>query len=143
MISTKKLMIKLQARKWQKRAAMRRISSPKTSKKMDASPVAEKGHFVIYTFDQRRFVIPLAYLSNCIFQELFKLSEEVFGLSSDGPITLPCDADFMDYIVLLIHGGLDKGLEKALPDSITTNHCSLSASFHHEHRGQHSVVCGY
>ncbi|XP_031285185.1 auxin-responsive protein SAUR68-like [Pistacia vera] len=56
------------------------------------SSVAEKGHFVVYTTDQKRFVFPLMYLNNDIFLELLKVSEEEFGLSSDGPITLPCDA---------------------------------------------------
>ncbi|EOX97521.1 Uncharacterized protein TCM_006516 [Theobroma cacao] len=30
----------------------------------DKSSVAEKGHFVIYTTDQKRRVVPLAYLSS-------------------------------------------------------------------------------
>ncbi|KAJ0077070.1 hypothetical protein Patl1_35789 [Pistacia atlantica] len=55
------------------------------------SSVAEKGHFVVYTIDQKRFMFPLMYLNNDIFLELLKVSEEEFGLSSDGPITLSCD----------------------------------------------------
>ncbi|KAG4162898.1 hypothetical protein ERO13_D01G141448v2, partial [Gossypium hirsutum] len=40
---------------------------------VDESPVAEKGHFVIYTADQKRHHVPLSYLSNNIFVELLKL----------------------------------------------------------------------
>ena len=35
--------------------------------------VNEKGTFVVYTIDERSFVLPLSYLSNHIFQELFKM----------------------------------------------------------------------
>ena len=52
--------------------------------------VADKGHFVVYTTDKRRFVVPLMYLNNEIFRELLKMSEDEFELPNDGPITLPC-----------------------------------------------------
>ncbi|XP_031247266.1 auxin-responsive protein SAUR67-like [Pistacia vera] len=134
MISPKKLMTRL-VRKSQK---MEEVNAGNSNK----SSVTEKGHFVVYTIDQKRFVFPLMYLNNDIFLELLKVSKEEFGLSSDGPITLPCDAVFMDKIVSLIQQSVSKGLEKALLDSITACHCSLSASFHQVHAGQHSV-CGY
>ncbi|XP_034214825.1 auxin-responsive protein SAUR65-like [Prunus dulcis] len=77
--------------------------------------VSEKGTFVIYTIDERRFVLPLSYLSHCIFQELFKMSEEEFGLSSgSGTIILPCDSLFMNYMVSLLQRGMTGDLEKAL-----------------------------
>ncbi|KAK0581809.1 hypothetical protein LWI29_018245 [Acer saccharum] len=91
-------------RKRQRQAAMGRvdrISLPTATAEVDVescskASLAEKGLFVIYTFDQKRFVIPLAYLSNVIFRELLKLSEEEFGLSSDEPIiALQCNAAFM------------------------------------------------
>ena len=94
------------------------------------SSVADKGHFVAYTADQKRFMISLAYLNNEILRELFKLSEEVFGLPSDGPITLPCDSLFMEYIVSLIHRGVAQDLEKALAMSVATCLCSSSSCFH-------------
>ncbi|XVE93958.1 hypothetical protein REPUB_Repub01dG0239000 [Reevesia pubescens] len=104
MISTKKVI--RMARKWQKKAAIgrKRISLPRTSYMTATKKPSgvEKGHFVIYTTDKRRFVIPLVYLSNSIFLELLKMSEEEFGLSSNRPIFLPCDSVFMNYIVLLI-----------------------------------------
>ncbi|XVE50917.1 hypothetical protein DITRI_Ditri01bG0201800 [Diplodiscus trichospermus] len=126
------------ARKWQKNVAIgrKRISSSKTS---------NKGHFVIYTTNKRRFVIPLAYLCNNIFLELLKMSEEEFGLSSDGPILLPCDSMFMNYVVLLIQSGLAKDLEKAVLNSLNSYGCSsYSTSFFLEgHANKQSLVCGY
>ncbi|KAI6677517.1 hypothetical protein NL676_038313, partial [Syzygium grande] len=53
-----------------------------------------------------------------IFQELFKSSEEEFGLSRDGPITVPCDAASMEYIVSLDRRSIAKEIEKALLNSI-------------------------
>ncbi|XP_022764304.1 auxin-responsive protein SAUR64-like [Durio zibethinus] len=108
------------------------------------SLAADKGHFVVYTMDIKRFVIPLAYLSNSIFQELFMMSEEEFGLSSDGPITLPCGSVIMSYIVLLVQRGLAKDLEKAVLNSISGHRCSSYSSFFHKgHADQQSLVCGF
>ncbi|KAF8013402.1 hypothetical protein BT93_I1296 [Corymbia citriodora subsp. variegata] len=98
MISTKKLI--QMARKWQ------------------------KGHFVVYTADNRRFVISLLYLGNDIIRELFRISEEEFGIPNSGPIRLPIDASSMEYIISLISRGLAKDLENALLMSITS--CSSS-----------------
>ena len=146
MISPKKI-IKM-ARKWQRIAALgrKRISSSRTNNNEDAksciASVANKGHFVVYTADQRRFMIPLVFLSNNIFRELFKMSEEEFGLQSDGPITLPCDSVFMQYILPLIQRGVAKDMEKALIFSLVTSRCSQSSS-HQEHISQHLLVCGY
>ncbi|XP_022726570.1 auxin-responsive protein SAUR61-like [Durio zibethinus] len=148
MIRNKKL--DRMAKKWQKITIMRkeRISLPGTSNakaiagSVDESSVAEKGHFVIYTTDQMRHVVSL-YLSNNIFVELLKLSEEEFGLSSHDPIKLPCDSALLEYIVFIVQQGLDKHLEKALLSSISPGRYSLCASFHQGQTGQHSFVCGY
>ncbi|KAH0679751.1 hypothetical protein KY284_020836 [Solanum tuberosum] len=98
-LSAKKL-IKM-ARKWQKFAAMqrKRISFPRNGSDVDScntssSSIFEKGHFVVYTIDQARFVVPLAYLENEVIRQLLNMSEEEFGLSSGGPITLPGDSAF-------------------------------------------------
>ncbi|KAB1207616.1 Auxin-induced protein 10A5 [Morella rubra] len=146
MISLKKL-IKI-ARKWQKKAAIgrKRVTFPSTNGtgKVDVSntsAVSKKGHFVIYTTDERRFEMPLAYLNNPIFLELFKKSEEEFGLPSDGPITLPCDAVFMNHVILLVQRGAVAAyhLEKTLLNSIATRRCSVSAS-HRGHAGQNLLI---
>nr|XP_016455743.1 PREDICTED: auxin-responsive protein SAUR68-like [Nicotiana tabacum] len=125
MLSAKKLM--KMARKWQKFTAIqrKRISLPRNGNDADysttLSSIVEKGHFVVYTADQRRFAIPLSYLENEVIRQLLEMSEEEFGLLSCGPITLPCDSLFMDYIILLIKKGAAAGdLHKALLLSITS-----------------------
>lgn len=59
----------------------------------------ERGHFLVYTADQARFVLPLTYLENEAVAQLLNMSEEEFGLPSGGHITLPCDLGFMNYII--------------------------------------------
>ncbi|KAK3231208.1 hypothetical protein Dsin_003089 [Dipteronia sinensis] len=110
MINPKKL-IKM-ARKWQRVASIgrKRISVPK----VDTSAVADKGHFVVYTSDGRRFAFPISYLSNHIFQEFLRMSEEEFGLPSNGPITLPCDSIFLEYAMSLIRHCVDNHLLETL-----------------------------
>ncbi|MCD9559571.1 hypothetical protein HAX54_017621 [Datura stramonium] len=107
MLSTKKLIN--MAKRWQKFAAKqrKRISFPRNGSDADScgtssSSIVEKGHFVVYTVDQAWFVIPLAYLENETIAQLLNISEEEFGLPSGGPITLPCDSGFMDYIISII-----------------------------------------
>ncbi|XP_022749218.1 auxin-responsive protein SAUR68-like [Durio zibethinus] len=143
MISTKKII--RMARKWQKKAVIRRkrISSSRTSNMMATKKPTggDKGCFAIYIMDKRRFVIPLAFLSNSIFQELLKMSEEEFGLPSNGPITLPCDSVVMNYIVFLVKRGLAKDLERAVLNSLTTYRCSSDAYSNQVHADQ--LVCGF
>lgn len=76
--------------------------------------MAEKGHFVVYSADGKRFVLPLAYLKNKIIRQLFRLAEEEFGLHSNGPLTLPCDANYMECVISLVRSHVSKDvLEKA------------------------------
>ncbi|EEF39771.1 conserved hypothetical protein [Ricinus communis] len=90
MIGAKKL-LKL-ARKWQKLAAIRRkrITIPEGigSVETNSGSTSAKGHFVVYSADQKRFSLPLAYLNNEIIQELLNIAAEAFGLPSKGPLTL-------------------------------------------------------
>ncbi|KAL9238446.1 hypothetical protein vseg_012864 [Gypsophila vaccaria] len=120
MISTKKL-IKL-ARKWQKFAAAsrRRISWPRTT-------VAEKGHFFIYANDGKRFMISLTYLKSEIIQQLFRMAKEEFGLTSDGPITLPCDSTLLEYAISVLERHVTEDLQKAFILSFAEC-CSTSAT---------------
>ncbi|CAK7355248.1 unnamed protein product [Dovyalis caffra] len=119
MINIKKL-IKL-ARKWQKLAAIkrRRITLPRPIGRTDTSScstssTAEKGHFVVYSADQKRFPLPLDYLNHEIVRELLIIAEEEFGLPSNGPLTLPCDSDLMEYVFSLINSHVTRDVEKAL-----------------------------
>ncbi|XP_030461341.1 auxin-responsive protein SAUR68-like [Syzygium oleosum] len=141
MMSPKKL-LKV-ARKWEISAASGRKRIALAGARVESnstSSVTEKGHFIIYTADGSRFMVPLQCLSSNIFLELFKMSEEEFGLSSDGPITMPCDAASMDYIVSLVKRGIAKDIEKALLNSIAFYRCS-AASLHHE-CVEGVLVCG-
>ncbi|XP_022749215.1 auxin-responsive protein SAUR67-like [Durio zibethinus] len=137
MISAKKL-IKV-ARKWQKMAAIRRkrITLTRTTEDADTnrcstSSVVEKGHFVVYSVDQKRFVLPLEYLKNKIVMELFNLAEEEFGLPGNGLLILPCDATFMEYVIALIKRKPSKDMEKALILSLASGRCSSSCLYQQE-----------
>ncbi|KAL4186537.1 hypothetical protein AMTRI_Chr09g14560 [Amborella trichopoda] len=52
----------------------------------------QRGHFVIYTTDGSRFMIPLVYLNHPIFRELFLMAEEKFGFTGCDPLRMPCEA---------------------------------------------------
>ncbi|KAL3722771.1 hypothetical protein ACJRO7_035041 [Eucalyptus globulus] len=142
MISTKKL-LKI-ARKWRRVAAMsrKRITFPKVGGHKELQ-LADRGHCAVYTVDQKRFVFPIQYLNNCVIQELLRLSEKEFGLPRDGPITLPCDAAFMDYIVSMIQRHINADIEKALILSIATNTCSSAYSLQHSQTVQQLLVCSH
>ncbi|XP_010327564.1 auxin-responsive protein SAUR67-like [Solanum lycopersicum] len=101
------------ARKWQKFAANQRkrisFQRPNTNDAKSCSTsafVVDKNHFVVYSIDQNRFVVPLTYLQHEVIRQLLHMSEEEFGLPSDGPITLPFDALFLNYIISLIRRGV-------------------------------------
>ncbi|CAJ1933927.1 unnamed protein product [Sphenostylis stenocarpa] len=129
MISAKRLIE--MARKWQKMAAgkRKRISYPRHHNLDHArSSTANKGHFVVYTVDHKRFVVPLKYLSTNVFRELLNWSEEEFGLPSNGPITLPCDRAFLEYVISLIREHVPEDVEKALITSMVTCHHVASSS---------------
>ncbi|KAJ7945183.1 Auxin-responsive protein [Quillaja saponaria] len=51
-----------------------------------------KGHFVVYVGDElKRFIVPLSYLKNPIFQKLLEKAAEEYGFNSHRSIVLPCD----------------------------------------------------
>ncbi|XP_021848500.2 auxin-responsive protein SAUR64-like [Spinacia oleracea] len=135
MISTKKL-IKM-ARKWQRLAAAsrRRISWSKS--------LSEKGHFVVYTSDKRRFMIPLTYLKSEIFTELFRMAEEEFGVESSGPIMLPCDSSFMEYAISMIQRHVTEDMEKALIMSLATCRYSSLSNGLQEQPNQQLFICSF
>lgn len=91
----------------------------------------EKGHFVVYGADEKRFVLPLEYLKKEIVMELFEVAEVEFGLTSNGCLTLSCDATFMEYVIGFIKRNASKQVEKALlVVSLVSGHCSLLSSYH-------------
>ncbi|XP_062199613.1 auxin-responsive protein SAUR36-like [Phragmites australis] len=102
------------ARKWQR---------PKTATRDDdacctTSPVADKGHCAVYTADGRRFEVPLVYLGTKVFSELLRMSQEEFGFTSDGRITLPCDAALVEYLMCLLRRNASEEVEKAFLSSL-------------------------
>ncbi|CAO2813691.1 unnamed protein product [Amaranthus hypochondriacus] len=111
------------ARKWKKLAAAsrRRISGP-------VPTMANKGHFVIYTTDGGRFMIPLLYLKSEIMRELLRMAEEEFGLISEGAITLPCDSTSMEYALSILQRQASEYLEKAIILSLKSCRSSLLSS---------------
>ncbi|XVE67242.1 hypothetical protein DITRI_Ditri08aG0144500 [Diplodiscus trichospermus] len=143
MISAKKL-IKL-ARKWQKLVAIKqkKITLPR---KMLMQTIAahhqpwRKGHFVVYSVDQKRFVLPLEFLKNEIVMELFNLAQEDFGLPGNGLLILPCNATFMEYVIALIKRKPSKDVEKALILSVASGHRSSSYLCQHETSKQLPVL---
>ncbi|KAK3440657.1 hypothetical protein EUGRSUZ_L01269 [Eucalyptus grandis] len=90
--------------------------------------VNEKGHFVFYSTDGRRFAVPLPCLQTYIFQELFKFAEEEFRLSSNGPIRMPFDPAAMEYAISLLRRGLSEDSQRAVLDVISLGCCSSSSS---------------
>lgn len=127
MINTRKI-IQI-ARKYQRRRTQENVLK---SEGCSLWIKGEKGHFVVYSTDKRRFVLPLAYLNNNIFRELFKWAEEEFGLSSNVPLMLPCDGTVIEYIITLIQGNVAKDMEEAVLMSIATPLCQSYLVLHHE-----------
>ncbi|KAE8719149.1 putative SAUR-like auxin-responsive protein family [Hibiscus syriacus] len=131
MIGAKKL-IKL-TKRWQKMASIRRkrITLPRNLRDSETnscstSSVVDRGHFVLYSVDQKRFVLPLEYLKNNIVMEPFNLAEEEFGLPGNGILLMPCDANVMQYVIALIKEKPTKEVEKALILSVSTSRCCSS-----------------
>lgn len=128
------------AKKWRRLAAT-------TRRKISLTKAVNKGSFVVYSSDQRRFVLLIMFLKDEIFIELLKLSEEEFGIPRDGPIILPCDTIFMDYVVLLLEKKAEKELNKALLKSISSGtccrSCTMSSSIYQERGNQQLPFCRF
>ncbi|PRQ33369.1 putative small auxin-up RNA [Rosa chinensis] len=72
-----------------KRSLTRSLSALKSSKTL----YIPKGYFVVYVGEsqKKRFVIPLSYLNEPMFQDLLSQAEEEFGYDHPmGGITIPC-----------------------------------------------------
>ncbi|KAM0945339.1 putative small auxin-up RNA [Dioscorea sansibarensis] len=136
------------ARKLLKVPSLKRmIASPKADKHSDfnacsTSSIAEKGHFNVYTSEGKRFMVPLSYLDNSIFKELLRISEEEFGLPCDGPITLPCDAASIEYVLSLLRRGVSKETEMQLLSSIFIS-CQSTCSMLAVEYPQQFAVCSF
>ncbi|KAK5837723.1 hypothetical protein PVK06_006450 [Gossypium arboreum] len=58
-----------------KRITSRSATSDTDANSCSTSTAVEQGHFVVYSVDQKRFMLPLEYLKNEIVMELFNLAE--------------------------------------------------------------------
>ncbi|PNT65069.1 auxin-responsive protein SAUR36 [Brachypodium distachyon] len=129
MVSAKRLA--QMARKWQKMAAhgRKRLTRPTTTADeccatSPSSPVAVKGHCVMYTADGARFEVPLPYLGTTVVGELLRMSHDEFGFASDGRITLPCDAAVMEYVMCLLGRDAPEEVKRAFLSSVVRPcHC--------------------
>ncbi|XP_047312686.1 auxin-responsive protein SAUR68-like [Impatiens glandulifera] len=117
------------AKKWQRMAlnGSKRISFPaKIDDERREVVIADKGNFVVYSIDKRRFQIPLKYLECNILKEMLKISEDEFGLPGDGPIVLPWDAASVNLTINLISRNNAINKEIVLDRSILLLCCSSS-----------------
>jgi len=60
-----------------------------------------KGYVAVYVGEQqKRFVIPISYLNQPLFQELLHQAEEEFGYNHPmGGLTIPCTEDVFQHII--------------------------------------------
>lgn len=134
------------AKKWQRLVAThkKRISLHSENANGDrctttispSSTKANKGHFVVYSFDHHRFEIPLSSLKHEIFGILLEMSEEEFGLPNEGPIVLPVYGHVLDNIVSVIKQGVTEDVHKALLSIVSISRCSISSSHQEIRHGQ-------
>ncbi|KAK8529984.1 hypothetical protein V6N13_102870 [Hibiscus sabdariffa] len=76
-----------------------RRSTPTTIKRSTTVP---KGFFPVYVGEsqKKRFLVPLSFLNQPLFQSLLRKAEEEFGFDHPmGGVTIPCHEDvFLDVI---------------------------------------------
>ncbi|KAL3350831.1 hypothetical protein AABB24_023316 [Solanum stoloniferum] len=69
-------------------------------KKSSATRDIPKGHFAVYVgeMQKKRFMIPISFLSEPLFQDLLSQAEDEFGFEHPmGGVTIPCSEDlFID-----------------------------------------------
>ncbi|KAL3505463.1 hypothetical protein ACH5RR_035304 [Cinchona calisaya] len=86
-----------------------------------------KGQFAVYTKEGKRFVVPICYLNHPIFRVLLEMAEEEYGLTVDGPLQIPCEKEFMEYILNLVKKHPPLEMDKALP-SVASDCKGVSAA---------------
>ena len=75
--------------------------SPTTARQAASKAIdVPKGYFAVYVGEsqKKRFVIPISYLSQPLFQDLLSQAEEEYGFNHPmGGLTIPCREDiFLD-----------------------------------------------
>ncbi|KAL8245453.1 hypothetical protein R6Q59_011711 [Mikania micrantha] len=62
----------------------------------------KEGHFAVIAADddeERRFVVPLAYLDQPSFQRLLERAAEEYGFNHEGALMVPCRPSELEWIV--------------------------------------------
>ncbi|KAM3277375.1 hypothetical protein ACQJBY_045320 [Aegilops geniculata] len=124
-------------RKWQRV----KVASRDDEACCTTSPVADKGHCTIYTADGRRFEVPLEYLGTTVFGQLLRMSQEEFGFTCDGRITLPFDAAVMEYVMCLLSRNASEEVERAFLSSVVMPCQYPSCKVPHVTLHQQLAVC--
>nr|XP_043607249.1 auxin-responsive protein SAUR23-like [Erigeron canadensis] len=65
-----------------------------------------KGHLAVYVgeLQKKRFVVPLSYLDQPLFQDLLRRSEEEYGFSHPmGGLTIPCEEETFVTLTARLH----------------------------------------
>ncbi|KAJ9129678.1 hypothetical protein P3X46_035312 [Hevea brasiliensis] len=70
------------------------------------------------------------------------MAEEEFRLPSKGPLALPCDAEFLEYVISLMKQQVTGDIEKALIMSIASC-CSLSFFLQQKETSHQLPVCRF
>ncbi|XP_047311115.1 auxin-induced protein 15A-like [Impatiens glandulifera] len=90
----------------QAKQKLQRTLSPRINKAISwRSTDVPKGHFPVYVGKtNKRFVIPISYLSHPMFQELLHWAEEEFGFDHlMGGLTIPCSEDYFVSLIFLLN----------------------------------------
>ncbi|KAK4378224.1 hypothetical protein RND71_000086 [Anisodus tanguticus] len=80
------------------------IRMPRIIKKSSTSGDVPKGYFAMYVGEKqmKRYVIPVSFLSQPLFQDLLSQAEEEFGFDHPmGGLTIPCSENV--FIALTCH----------------------------------------
>ncbi|XP_050226241.1 auxin-responsive protein SAUR36 [Mercurialis annua] len=80
----------------------------------------KKGHFAVYTKEGKRFVVPVEYLNHPIFRVLLEMAEDEFGTRAQGPLQVPCEEEFLEYIFTLLKNNPYPEVENAFFSSMNT-----------------------
>lgn len=71
------------------------------------------------------------------------MAEYEFGFPCGGPITLPCDAVFVEHVLSLIQRHAAKALEKALLMSLATSRCLPTLNLCGEQSNQQALLYSF
>ncbi|WMV53112.1 hypothetical protein MTR67_046497 [Solanum verrucosum] len=74
------------------------IQGTRILRRFSNSGSVPKGHCAVYVGERqkKRFVVPISYLSQSLFQDLLTQAEEQFGFDHPmGGLTIPCKEDVM------------------------------------------------